>query len=106
MRLSYERWHSTYEIQRQTVQSNCRTVTHSSRGKDFYLPLGLSQVPATLLPRELCVPGYLSQNSDLLRVRRSGDRNPVEARFSKPVQTGPVAHPDYYTMCTGSPSRG
>jgi hypothetical protein len=33
---------------------------------------------------------------------RSGDRIPVGARFSAPVQTGPGAHPVSYTMGTGS----
>jgi hypothetical protein len=37
-----------------------------------------------------------------LRTRRSGDRIPVGARFSAPVQTGPGAHPVSYTMGTGS----
>jgi len=32
----------------------------------------------------------------------SGDRIPVGARFSAPVQTGPGAHPASYTMVTGS----
>jgi hypothetical protein len=27
-------------------------------------------------------------------------RIPVEARYSKPIQTGPRAHPDSYTMGT------
>ena len=40
--------------------------------------------------------------SDSLRAERSGDRIPVEARFSTPVQTGPGAHPASYTMGTGS----
>jgi hypothetical protein len=31
-----------------------------------------------------------------------GDRIPVEARFSAPVQTGPGAYPASYTMGTGS----
>jgi len=31
---------------------------------------------------------------------RSGDRIPVEARFSAPVQTGPGAHPAFCTMGT------
>jgi len=33
---------------------------------------------------------------------RSEDQNPVEARFSAPLQTGPGAHPASYTMGTGS----
>ena len=40
--------------------------------------------------------------SDWLRAGRSGDRIPVEARFSAPVQTGPGAHPASCTMDTGS----
>jgi hypothetical protein len=32
---------------------------------------------------------------------RSGDRIPVQARFSAPVQTGPVVHPASCTMGTG-----
>jgi hypothetical protein len=37
---------------------------------------------------------------------RSGDRIPVGARFSAPVQTGPGAHIASYIMGTGSLSRG
>jgi hypothetical protein len=37
---------------------------------------------------------------------RSGDRIPVGAKFSAPVQTGPGAHQASYTMGTGSLSRG
>jgi hypothetical protein len=33
---------------------------------------------------------------------RSGDRIPVGARFSAPLQTGPGAHPASYAMVTGS----
>ena len=36
------------------------------------------------------------------RVGRCGDRNPVEARFSTPVQTDPGTHPASYTTGTGS----
>ena len=45
-------------------------------------------------------PGY--RYTDSLRAGRSEDRDPVGARFSAPVQTGPEAHPASYTMCTVS----
>jgi hypothetical protein len=37
-----------------------------------------------------------------LRAGRIGDRIPVEARFSTPVQSGPGAHPAYCAVGTGS----
>jgi len=40
--------------------------------------------------------------SDWLRGGRSGDRIPVRATFSAPVQTGPGAHPVSCKMGTGS----
>jgi hypothetical protein len=43
-------------------------------------------------------PGWRSRYSDLLLAGRSGDRNPVEASFSAPVQTEYEAHLAYYKM--------
>jgi len=40
--------------------------------------------------------------SDWLLAGRSGDRIPMGARFSAPVQTDPGAHPASCTMGTGS----
>jgi len=42
--------------------------------------------------------GLRSRYSDWLRPGRSGDRIPVAARFSAPVQTGPGAHTASCTM--------
>jgi hypothetical protein len=46
--------------------------------------------------------GRLSRYSDWLRAGRYGDRIPVGARFSAPVQSGPGAHPASCTMGNGS----
>ena len=46
---------------------------------------------------------YMAQDSAVgIATVRSGDRIPVGARFSAPVQTGPGVYPASYTMGTGS----
>ena len=47
-------------------------------------------------------PGSAVGIATAQRAGRSGDRIPVVARFSTPVQTGPGAHPASCTMGTGS----
>ena len=46
--------------------------------------------------------GQRRRYSDWVRAGRSGDRIPVGARFSSPVQIGPGAHPASCTKGTGS----
>ena len=47
-------------------------------------------------------PRYLGRYNDSLRAGRSGDRVPLEDRFSVPVQTGTGAFTASCTMGTGS----
>jgi hypothetical protein len=53
-----------------------------------------------------CKPQLPDILSDSLRAGQAGDRIPVWARFSAPLQTGPGVHPASYAMGTGSLSRG
>ena len=50
---------------------------------------------------DLCGPGSSVGTATGNGAGRSGNRIPVEARFSAPVQTGPGAHPASCTMGTG-----
>jgi hypothetical protein len=50
-------------------------------------------------------PGWCSQYSNSLWVGRSGDGNPVGARFSMPINTSPKAHLTSCIMGTRSFSR-
>ena len=55
-------------------------------------------IPSTV---NVCGPGSAVAIATALRAGRSGDRIPVEERFSAPVQTSPGAHPASYRMGTG-----
>jgi hypothetical protein len=68
---------------------------------DFAETTSEIRLPSSILSRIL-IFSYTSLLLDSLRVGRSGDRIPVGAIFSAPVQTGPRAHPASNTMNTGS----
>jgi len=65
----------------------------------------MSSAQFVCLQFPMCWPGYFRRYSDSLWAARSGDRIPVEARLSVPVQAGPGAHTTYYRMGTESLSR-
>ena len=71
----------------------------------IYVSHNVSQRNVTLVTYWVCVCVSVGMATRYW-LDSSGDRNPVGARFSAPVQTGPGAHPASYTMGTGSLSRG
>ena len=58
----------------------------------YFTLLHFTLLCITLYYITLCT-GERSRYSDSLRARRSGDRIPVRARFSAPIQTGPGDQP-------------
>jgi hypothetical protein len=65
-------------------------------GLDIFIVSKFSRLPSETMA------GSRIRYSDWLWVGRSGDRIPVAARFSAPVQTGPGAHPASCKMSTES----
>ena len=78
------------------LQKSSRKINH-----DGYGPKAITKHKYSSLLLEACGPRRLSRHSESLRPGRSGDRIPLWARFSAPVQTGPGAHSASYTVGTG-----
>ena len=85
------------------IGSRVRHGTNGVRRRDFGQVLvssGLSNFHQD--KTEPVKSGIAQWYSDSLRAGRFGDRIPVVARFSAPVQSDPGAHPASYTMGSGS----
>jgi hypothetical protein len=96
-RLPWLRYHRGFCQFRRETQINSRPLPSCS------FPIHYSLI--VLLSNDMYIhiwAGYRSRYSDCLRAGRSGDRIPVEARFSAPVETGPESHLVSCTMGTGS----
>ena len=84
-----------------------QSKSHSSQPEPFktvvsYAVTELFKLFLVYVTLSSCGPQLLSRCSDCLWAGWSGDRIPVGARFSAPVQTGPEAHPASCTVGTGS----
>ena len=80
-----------------TLLSNCDPRQRTLRR----LSVGHREVQQ-LARREAGGARSLNQYSDLLQAERSGDRMPVVARFSGPIQNCPVALPTHARFVTPS----
>ena len=96
-------------MSQQLYEESCPTLNSRWPQLLLFLKPGGGTVPADISNHFIYILHYCSVVRDgsvgiatTLRPGRSGERYPVEARFSAPIQTYPGAHPDYSTMGTGS----
>jgi hypothetical protein len=90
------------------VGVGCNSTGQPTAGvqSDVCCRLANSQIPFHLVhPVILGKDRSVDITKDSLQVGRSGDRYPVEARFSAPLQTVPGPRPASYKMDNGSLSR-
>jgi len=85
---------------------NCKGTRRHIPGTAIFIIMIYIVVVLPLKQRQYCVIGLLLWAGIAQSIQRlaggSGDRIPVGARFSSPVQTSSGAHPASYTMGTGS----
>ena len=99
----YPEHDSKFAVRARSTQtrSECLTSFRNSKYSEY-----IEKHVKILITILNCGPGQRRRNSDSLPARLSGDRMPVEAKFSAPVENVPRNQPAPAKMGTESLSRG